>query len=340
MVPLSLDRGGRRGGLIGSAQGGGAGILDVPNQCFRAPGVADVDLVDPSVGPNHDGSQIVIPVDHGNLGSTKGEPELFGDRVDVDDFPGGEAPSFGIIGVCRCVLFQALRSIMGGIEGEGEEVPVFRSLLILIQGLEGGSKMEGHARAKIGERASCVNEGDDQYLPTEGVQVEVLPVLIHEGVVWEGISGREGLHIPHLPEGGKRGYLARCEARLSRLEVVDPALGVGDVERETDRIAHLESGELVPGLDRKGHGHRVHVIRDLLMLDSKTGSRFRDFLDHAADLEGSLTLGTRLGGWLQIRGGFAGVRGCILARGGGGAATGDSQESGEPEGCDGDSKHN
>lgn len=259
----------------------------VGDESLGRPGIADVDLADGPLGIDEDGSQVVIPGVNELLGAGEAETELFGDGVYVGDFAGEEAPFFGVCGEGLGVVFEDFWGVEGRIEGDGKEVEVGWGLGVVLEGFASCFEVLGHSGAEFGEGTAGEDEGEDEEVSFEVAQLYWLVFLIDEGIVWQGVSDLQGLDFAGWAEGGNGVRLRGVWVVWDCLDLVDPALGFGDVEGKGNGVSDLDIGEFCLVFDGEGHRHGGHVVWDWLVGDADLVSGLGDFFDDAAGLEGA-----------------------------------------------------
>lgn len=227
--------------------------------------------------------------------------ELAGQLGDVREAAGEEAPMGGIVMVAAGVILEDGGGIVGGIEGDGEKVPIGGRAGGGGQGFLDAGEVIREKGAGGREGASCKEECEGDDLALGVAESDGLAQFVGEMVVGKAVTdGERSDGAGDLEfwrrDGGKRrsgGGLGIAQDG----DVLNPAIVAGDHEVEGDEIAGLEAGEVLWVFDAKLHGHGAHVVGDGVVLDGEGFAVECDGFDGA------------LGG--VVVGGFGGVGGLV-----------------------------
>jgi len=239
------------------------------------PFVAGEDFAEEAVGADDDRAEIVI-----GEGAVAFHCEAEGgaETFDFGAMAGGENPVGGIGVKTGGVSGEAFGGVEIGVEGDGEEAPIW-SVGGGLEGGLGGGELAIQAGAEIGEGAAGEDEGDGEGLAAQIVELEGGAVGIDEAAIGEwatGGDGRRRIVAGRDGDGAGAGDFG---------ELIGDALRGGDGEAESDWVAGVKAGEIAGIGHGELHGHRFHVTGYFFVSDD--GGRFlgADFLQDAADFE-------------------------------------------------------
>ena len=163
-------------------------------------------------------------------------------------------------------------------------MPVLRPIRHRQELFAGVGKVDRHARTEIRQRAARVNERQPQRLAFELPEMNRLAEFVGERIIRHRVADVQRVHEAHAAErlARRRFNHVRCAGFC---DLINPSLLIRDEQAEGNFVARLKAREFVgdPRLER--HGHRRHIIRDLLVLDDDRPAVRLQFLDHALDGE-------------------------------------------------------
>ena len=95
-----------------------------------------------------------------------------------------------VAGVGSAVAAEDFGRVVGGVEADAEKVGLFVEGGVGGEGLVDVGEVAAHARAEVGELAASVDEGEENDLAVELVEVDGAVALVEEVEVGDGVAGR------------------------------------------------------------------------------------------------------------------------------------------------------
>lgn len=188
-----------------------------------------------------------------------------------------------VAGVGATVTAKDLWRVVGGIEADGDEMSLLVERRIGGEGLVDVGEVARHARAEVSELAAGVDEGEENELALELIEMDGAVALVEQVEVGYGVAGRRDVI------GDGRFVVGAGLGDDDDVIELDVGVFVADFvceDRCGDAIAGMKFAGDARVLEFAVHGHGFHETGDVFAVEGHATVARRD--DFAADGEGFL----------------------------------------------------
>lgn len=230
------------------------------------------------------------------VGAGYAQVEVLGEGSQIGGGWGGEVPVIeGLVreaaGVGAAVAAQNPRGVVGGVEGDAEEVGLAVEGRVGLEGFIDIGEVTAHAGAEVGGLAAGVDEGEEDGAAAELVEVDGAIALVKQGEVGHDVAGGGDVV---LDGGFVVGPGLRGDDDVVEDLVVEAVGLFVDEEVGGDEVAGVEFGGDAGILEFVGHGHGVHEARYGVVIEGDV--RAVDGYDSSAEVIGRGVGGELAGG--------------------------------------------
>ena len=180
-----------------------------------------------------------------------------------------------VAGVRTAVAAKHLRCVVGRIEADGDEMSLFVERRIGGKSFVDVGEVAAHARAEVRKLATSVDEGEENNLALELIEVDDAIALVKEVEVGDGVA-RSGNVIRDcgLIVGARLGD----DHDVVELDVGEVVTNLVCVDRRSNAIAGMEFAGDAGVFELVVHRHRFHEAGDVLSVKGYATVTRRDHL--------------------------------------------------------------